>query len=58
MLFHYILSVALATLNFIDGINGLASGKTMIVAGAIFVFAQQYDELGLTVLSFAIFTSA
>lgn len=45
-------------LNFIDGINGLASGKTMIVAGAIFVFAQHYDELGLAVLSFAIFTSA
>ena len=44
-------------LNFIDGINGLASGKTMIVAGAIWMFSMSYNEPGLAVLSLAILTS-
>ena len=44
-------------LNFIDGINGLASGKTMIVASAIWMFSMSYSEPGLAVLSLAIFTS-
>ena len=44
-------------LNFIDGINGLASGKIMIVAGAIWMFSTSYNEPGLSVLSLAIFTS-
>lgn len=44
-------------INFIDGINGLASGKTMIVAGAIWMFSMSYSEPGLAVLSMAIFTS-
>ncbi|ERL99483.1 UDP-N-acetylmuramyl pentapeptide phosphotransferase/UDP-N-acetylglucosamine-1-phosphate transferase [Rhodobacteraceae bacterium HIMB11] len=44
-------------LNFIDGINGLASGKTMIVSGAIWMFSMSYNEPGLAVLSLAIFTS-
>ena len=44
-------------LNFIDGINGLASGKTMMVAGAIWMFSMSYNEPGLAVLSLAIFTS-
>ena len=44
-------------LNFIDGINGLASGKTMIVAGAIWMFSISYSEPVLAVLSLAIFTS-
>ena len=58
VIFSMFCMVALTNaLNFIDGINGLASGKTMIVAGAIFVFAVHYDEPGLAVLSFAIFTS-
>ena len=44
-------------LNFIDGINGLASGKTMVVAGAIWMFSVSYSEPGLAALSLAIFTS-
>ena len=44
-------------LNFIDGINGLASGKTLIVSGAIMALAGQYNEPGILVLSAAIFTS-
>ena len=44
-------------LNFIDGINGLASGKTIIVAGAIWMFSISYSEPGLAILSMAIFTS-
>ena len=44
-------------INFIDGINGLASGKTMIVAGAIWMFSMSYSEPSLAVLSLAIFTS-
>lgn len=44
-------------LNFIDGINGLASGKTLIVSGAIVALAEQYNEPGIMVLSAAIFAS-
>ena len=44
-------------INFIDGINGLASGKTMIVAGAIWMFSMSYNEPGLAALSMAISTS-
>ena len=44
-------------INFIDGINGLASGKTMIVAGAIWMFSMSYNEPGLAALSMAICTS-
>jgi len=58
VLFTIFCLVALTNaLNFIDGINGLASGKTMIVAGAIWMFSTSYTEPGLAVLSLAIFTS-
>ena len=44
-------------LNFIDGINGLASGKTMIAAFALLVLSNQYDEPNLTLLGTAIFSA-
>lgn len=44
-------------LNFIDGINGLASGKTMIAAFALLLLANQYDEPNLTLLGTAIFSA-
>lgn len=42
-------------LNFIDGINGLASGKTMIAAFALLLLANQYDEPNLTLLGTGLF---
>ena len=58
ILFTIFCLVALTNaLNCIDGINGLASGKTMIVAGAIWMFSMSYNEPDLAVLSLAIFTS-
>ena len=44
-------------LNFIDGINGLASGKTMVAAFALLLLANQYDEPNLTLLGTAIFSA-
>lgn len=41
--------------NFIDGINGLASGKTMIVSFALMWLAATYKEPNLTLLGTAIF---
>ena len=44
-------------LNFIDGVNGLASGKTIIAAFALLLLANQYDEPNLTLLGTAIFSA-
>ena len=44
-------------LNFIDGINGLASGKTMIAAFALLLLANEYNEPNLTLLGIAIFSA-
>ena len=37
--------------NFIDGINGLASGKIIIASGAIFWLSTVYNEPKLQILS-------
>jgi UDP-N-acetylmuramyl pentapeptide phosphotransferase/UDP-N-acetylglucosamine-1-phosphate transferase len=58
VLFTVFCFVALTNaINFIDGINGFASGKTLIVSGAIFLLSMQYGEPGIVVLSAAIFTA-
>ena len=58
MLFTIFCIVALTNaLNFIDGVNGLASGKTLIVSGSIWVFSITYNEPSLITLSVAIFMS-
>lgn len=45
-------------LNFIDGINGLASGKTMIAAFALMWLSNIYNEPNLTLLGTAIFAAS
>ena len=58
VLFTVFCFVALTNaINFIDGINGFASGKTLIVSGALFLLSTQYGEPGIVVLSAAIFTA-
>lgn len=58
VLFTVFCFVALTNaINFIDGINGFASGKTLIVSGAILALSMRYSEPGVVVLSAAIFTA-
>ena len=45
-------------LNFIDGINGLASGKTMIASFALMWLSNIYNEPNLTLLGTAIFSAS
>ena len=45
-------------LNFIDGINGLASGKTIIAAFALMWLSDIYNEPNLTMLGTAIFSAS
>ena len=45
-------------LNFIDGINGLASGKTLIAAFALMWLSNEYNEPNLTLLGTAIFSAS
>ena len=45
-------------LNFIDGINGLASGKTFIASFALMWLADTYKEPNLTLLGIAIFSAS
>ena len=45
-------------LNFIDGINGLASGKTFIASFALIYLAGTYNEPNLTLLGTAIFSAS
>ena len=45
-------------LNFIDGINGLASGKTLIAAFALMWLSNHYNEPNLTLLATAIFSAS
>ena len=45
-------------LNFIDGINGLASGKTFIASFALMWLADTYSEPNLTLLGTAIFSAS
>jgi UDP-GlcNAc:undecaprenyl-phosphate GlcNAc-1-phosphate transferase len=45
-------------LNFIDGINGLASGKTLIAAFALMWLSNNYNEPNLTLLGAAIFSAS
>ena len=45
-------------LNFIDGINGLASGKTLIAAFALMWLSNNYNEPNLTLLGVAIFSAS
>ena len=45
-------------LNFIDGINGLASGKTMIAAFALMWLSNIYNEPNLTLMGTAIFAAS
>ena len=44
--------------NFIDGINGLASGKTMIAAFALMWLSNIYNEPNLTLMGTAIFAAS
>ena len=45
-------------LNFIDGINGLASGKTMIAAFALMWLSNTHNEPNLTLMGTAIFAAS
>jgi len=45
-------------LNFIDGINGLASGKTLIASFALIWLSRTYNEPNLTFLGVAIFSAS
>lgn len=45
-------------MNFIDGINGLASGKTLIAAFALTWLSSTYNEPNITLLATAIFTAS
>ena len=45
-------------IKFIDGINGLASGKTLIAAFALMYLSNAYNEPNLTLLGTAIFTAS
>ena len=45
-------------MNFIDGINGLASGKALIAAFALMYLSNVYNEPNLTLLGTAIFTAS
>ena len=45
-------------LNFIDGINGLASGKTLIAAFALMWLSNNYNEPNLSLLGAAIFSAS
>jgi len=45
-------------MNFIDGINGLASGKTLIAAFALTWLSNIYNEPNITLLGTAIFTAS
>ena len=45
-------------MNFIDGINGLASGKTLIASFALMYLSNVYNEPNLTLLGTAIFTAS
>jgi len=45
-------------MNFIDGINGLASGKTLMAAFALMWLSNAYNELNLTLLGTAIFSAS
>jgi len=45
-------------MNFIDGINGLASGKALIASFALMYLSNVYNEPNLTLLGTAIFTAS
>lgn len=45
-------------MNFIDGINGLASGKALIASFALIYLSNLYNEPNLTLLGTAIFTAS
>ena len=59
ILFTIFCVVALTNaLNFIDGINGLASGKTLIAAFALMWLSDTYNEPNLALLGTAIFSAS